>query len=398
MTRLIAAAAACSLTWACADEVPVAVQGNAGTSGVAGDGSGGGYFIDDEAAGGAAGAAGAADRCGPPGDDASCGGETFAGKSVPLDIYIVFDQSGSMCACLDSGAGQLCLESGCNTTRLDAVRGAIEQFALDPSSAGIGIGLGVFGQQEIGETSCDEGSYGVPVVPMGALPDQAETLSEALAQLQPIGETPTGAALRGACGYARDYRSTEPQHQVVILLLTDGRPEAPSTCRGGAGQCCPSLADAVLAAQDCRSTTGIRTFVLGVGPLLENLEQIAVAGGTDRAYFVQGGDVGSEVRAALNRIRGDAAIPCELQLPDPPPGETLAFDAVNLDYEGAECELTPFSAVASAEQCGDEDGWHYDDPVSPGRVLLCPKSCDRVSGPGGRLYYSVGCDTRIRIR
>ena len=74
----------------------------------------------------------------------------------------------------------------------------------------------------------------------------------------------------------------------------------------------------------------------------------------------------------------------------------LAYGEVNLDYESADCERTLFSAVSSADECGDEDGWHYDDPRAPSRVLLCPRSCDRVSGPGGNLYYSVGCDTRIR--
>jgi hypothetical protein len=390
----------CSLAGACAEEVPVDVKPGDGRSGAAGAGVGG-FLVEDEPGGaGGAGAGGASGSgsvdCGPPDDAATCGGDVFVGKSVPLDIYIMFDQSGSMCACLDAGAGQLCLESGCNTTRLDAVRQAIEEFLVDPNSSGIGVGLGVFGQQEIGQTSCDAALYGEPAVSVGTLPEQAGALSDALSLLQPTGETPTGPALRGACAYARDYRATTPQHQVVLLLLTDGRPEAPSTCRGGEGTCCPSLDDAVQAAEQCRNEIGIRTFVLGVGPLLDNLEQIAVAGGTDQAYLVQGGDVGTEVLRALNRIRGSAAIPCELALPEPPLGEALALDEVNLEYEGAECARTPFSAVPSAGDCADDDGWYYDDPASPSRILLCPRSCDRVSGPGGNLYYSVGCTTRIR--
>jgi hypothetical protein len=308
----------------------------------------------------------------------------------------MFDQSASMCACLDAGAGQLCLESGCNTTRLDAVRQAINEFLVDPNSAGIGVGLGFFGNQDIGETSCDAATYGEPAVSVGTLPEQAGALSDALSLLQPTGETPTGPALRGACDYARDYRATAPEHQMVLLLLTDGRPEAPTTCRGGSGTCCPSIDDAVQAAEQCRTEVGIRTFVLGIGPLLDNLQQIAVAGGTDQAYLVQGGDVGTEVLRALNRIRGSAAIHCELALPEPPLGEALALDEVNLEYEGAECARTPFSSVPSAADCGDEDGWYYDDPASPNRILLCPRSCDLVSGPGGNLYYSVGCSTRIR--
>jgi hypothetical protein len=391
-TRSLALTAlGCAVAWACADESRVEVLPSAGDSG-----SGGGGSFVEESLGGSGGQAGSAtEGCGPPADSATCGGETFVGKSLPLDIYVMFDQSGSMCACLDAGAGQLCV-SECNTTRLDAVRQAVEQFLLDSSSAGIGVGLGLFGQQPIGMTSCEAEVYGSPLVTMGQLPEQADALSEALRSLEPVGETPTGPALRGACAYARDYRETTDQHQVVLLLLTDGRPEAPSTCRGGLGQCCPSLDDAVQAADECLNTTGIRTFVLGVGPLADNLEQIATAGGTDRPYLVEGGDVGAEVLAALNRIRGSAAIPCELALPEPPPGDVLAYDEVNLEYEAAECERTLFSAVTSAAECGEEDGWYYDDADSPGRVLLCPRSCDRVSGPGGNLYYSVGCDTRIR--
>src|SRR5690606_37981748 len=194
---------------------------------------------------------------------------------------------------------------------------------VDPASAGIGVGLGLFGQQEIGQTTCDGETFGEPAVTVGALPDQAAALSDALSGLQPVGETPTGPARRGACAYASQHRAATAGNQMVILLLTDGRPEAPTTCRGGEGTCCPSIDDAVAAASECRNEVGIRTFVLGVGPLLDNLEQIAVAGGTDQAYLVQGGDVSTEVLRALNRIRSSASIPCELALPEPPLGEAL---------------------------------------------------------------------------
>jgi von Willebrand factor type A domain len=365
---------------------PVLNDSRVGDDFMAGDGSNDGGDSGQELA------------CRARNEGTACVGQTYAGESIPLDIYIMFDQSGSMCSCLDPDAAQTCPNPACGETRLDAVRNATERFLLDPESAGIGVGLGLFGKQPIGQASCDVADYAAATVGVGPVPEHAASVVQALGQLQPTGETPTGAAIRGACSYAGSWKRQVPHHQVVILLLTDGKPEAPVTCQGGEGACCPSLDDAVTAAEECRTGSEIETYVLGVGPLLGNLEQIAVAGGTDRAYLVEGGDVSAQVLDALNRIRGAAAIPCQLQLPQPPNGQTLAFDKVNLEYESSECESTLLYSVQNAAECGSEDGWYYDDPANPQTIHLCPGSCDRVSAPGGSLQYSVGCATQFRIR
>lgn len=394
--------AACSSDERPAGEAPGASAPILGGAGI------GNHFIDGDpddglpgsggSDGGGSAGEGGQGSCNAPDEGAGCVGETYAGESITLDIYIMFDQSGSMCSCIDAGASQICPDPDCAQTRLDAVRAATDQFLHDPKSAGIGVGLGLFGKQPIGQASCLAGDYEAAGVAIGALPGNASTIMAALNQLEPTGETPTGAAIRGACTYARGYKQSAQGHQVVILLLTDGKPEAPATCQGGQGACCPSLDDAVTAAAECRSAAEIKTYVLGVGPLLENLEQIAVAGGTGSAYLVEGGDVSSQVLEALNRIRGDAAIPCEVSLPTPPVGQVLAYDQVNLEYESSVCESTLFYSVQTAAECAAEDGWYYDDPSAPQSIHLCPKSCERVSGPGGRLFYSVGCATQFRIR
>jgi hypothetical protein len=347
---------------------------------------------------GEGGASSGTDGCSPPQSETECVGETYAGESLPLDIYIMFDQSGSMLTRVEPVEGQPCPDSGC-PTRLDAIREATTQFLGDPASAGIGVGLGYFGQQPFGQASCDGADYESAAVSIGTLPEHGTALLESLNGIQPTGETPTGAAIRGACSYAGAWKQSSVGHEVVILLLTDGKPEAPFTCQGGGGPCCPTLSDAVEAAEECRSGTGaIKTYVLGVGPLLGNLEEIAVAGGTERAYLVEGGDVTGQVLNALNRIRGDAAIPCQLQLPHPPEGQTLRYDQVNLSYADFACVDTTFYSVQSGAECGTEDGWYYDDPSNPTTIQLCPQSCDRVSAPGGNLFYSVGCATEFRIK
>ncbi|HYI04531.1 MAG TPA: vWA domain-containing protein [Reyranella sp.] len=335
------------------------------------------------------------DMCVIEDDGSGCVGEAYEGESIPLDIYIMFDQSGSMCNCVDpvfDMIGRPCPDAECKATRMDAVREAARLFMDDPESRGIGVGLGYFGKQPIGEASCDEADHVDAAVEIGVLPAQAERMMSSLDEIEPTGETPSGAAIRGACQYAQSHKQDNPGHETVILLLTDGRPEAPRTCNDF-GTCCPTIEDAVEAATEClEGDPGVKTYVLGVGPMLDNLDGIAAAGGTERAYLVEGGDVANQVLEALRIIRGDA-IPCTMALPDAPGGMALAYDEVNITYASPDCEPTYYSYVESVDAC-DDGGWYYDDATSPQKIHLCPTSCDQVSAPGGKLVFTVGCETR----
>jgi hypothetical protein len=306
-----------------------------------------------------------------------CVGHLFEGEAVPLDIYIMFDQSGSM---LNDVGGM---------TRLRAVQDATTAFLRDPASEGIGIGIGYFGYLPIGATSCDDAQYSTPDVEVTL---DHEPIVASLAGREPTGETPTAAALNGACEYASAWKTEHPGRSVVILLVTDGKPEAPVSCAGGG--CCPTIDEAAAAAQKCLDTKPkVPTYVLGVGPELESLDRIAESGGTRAAYLVGDDDVTANVLAALNAIRGEAAIPCSLEIPPAPSGEALDYGAVNLLYAPSACDYSAIYHVGEPSQCGDEGGWYYDDPSNPHRVELCAVSCDQVSRPGSRLRFSVGCET-----
>jgi len=321
--------------------------------------------------------AGNAGDCGTPALN-GCVGTLYEGESLPLDIHIMFDQSGSM---LNDVGG---------LTRLAAVQQATSDFLRDPESAGIGVGIGYFGFQPIGETSCDEASYASPVVPVS---EDHEPIVASLDAREPTGETPTAAALRGACSYASTWKQGHPGRAVVVLLVTDGKPEAPVSCQNGG--CCPDIDDAEAAALSCfDDQPNIPTYVLGVGPELDQLNRIAQAGGTKRAYLVGNEDVAANVLAALSTIRGDAEIPCSLEIPKAPEGESIDLGAVNLlaGSLGIDCS-SPIYHVEAAQDCGAEGGWYYDHPDSPKSVELCPTSCESVSRPGSRLRFSIGCAT-----
>jgi Mg-chelatase subunit ChlD len=361
-----------------------------------GGGSGGGGLIgtptggSDPSGGGSSNTAGGS--TGGPGScpitvgNTGCVGEVYVGENIPLDIYIMFDQSGSM---LNDVGGM---------TRMEAVRRATNEFLLDDKSAGIGVGIGYFGYQPIGMTSCDPVNYQNAAVGVAPLPGNAQPIIDSLAGIQPTGETPTGAAIRGACTYASSWKQGNPGRAVVILLVTDGKPEAPLSSK--AGICSPTLEDAVQAATSClQSDAAIRTYVLGVGPYLGNLGQIAEAGGTKQAYLVESGDVTAEVLAALNRIRGDASIPCQFKVPRPPEGETLDLGQVNLVFTDTACQTRTIYYVEKAESCdANLGGWFYDNPASPQSIQLCGRTCDDVSVPGSQFLLSVGCTTVVSIR
>ncbi len=352
----------------------------------AGSGSGGSASIGFGSGGQGSGATGnsgttvgsagnTAQNCNPGPVD-GCQGVSYEAESIPHDIYIMFDQSGSM----QTDVGGM--------TRLQAVQRATEQFLRDPDSAAISVGIGYFGFLPIGQVSCDQKTYATPAVDITL---NHEAVISSLDARMPTGETPTSAALDGACSYATNYRQHHAGRGVVILLVTDGKPEAPASC--AMGGCCPTLAQAVASASTCAGT-GVPTYVLGVGPLLDSLNQIAEGGGTKSAYLVGDQDVTTNVLNALRAIRGDAKIPCDLEIPPANPGETIDYTRVNVFYAPAgDCNYAPVYGVQSKSSCDANGGWYYDNPSAPTTVKLCPTSCSAVSQPGAGLKLSLGCDT-----
>jgi hypothetical protein len=326
--------------------------------------------------------------CVPAAVQNGCVGERYVGETLPLDIYVMFDQSGSMSTVEQGGV-----------TRIDAVRAAMSAFMRDRASAGLSLGIGYFGQEPIGETTCDPADYASADVDIGPLSKNAQAIAASLAARRPTGETPSGSAIRGACGYTKAWKAAHPGRDVVILLVTDGEPKAPVTCGdAGTGACCPTLSDAVTATSECLAgTQAIKTFVLGVGPYLGNLNQIAAAGGTKQAFLVSGGDVPAKVLDALNAIRVAAQVPCELAIPDPPTGHVLDLTRVNVVRTSIRCESATIGYRESGSTCDSTGGWYFDDPNAPMKVVLCKASCNDVSMPGEQLSFSLGCD-RVSIR
>ena len=287
--------------------------------------------------------------------------------------------------------------------RIDLVRDAVNDFITSPEISGVGVGISYFGANALGSASCDPTDFSVAAVDVAPVtPAHANVLTASLATVEPTGETPTGPAIEGGCMYVNTWSGENPGRGVVMLVVTDGIPGAPVTCDQDA-TCCPSIIGAVEQASAClRGDVAVRTYVLGVGPALDDLNSIASAGGTDDAYLVTGdGDVAAEVVAALHEIRNEAVIPCELKLPVPDNGEPLETGLVNVQYRPntAEEETHTVYFRESLTECDAvTGGWFYEEEVDASadavrdRVILCPATCSAVTwSTTAELGIALGC-------
>lgn len=236
-------------------------------------------------------------------------------------------------------------------------------------------------------------SYATPLVPLTPFAN-ATVLNSAIDATQPAGGTPTLPAIQGAIAYAQQVAQAHPLDKAVVVLATDGDPGF-----GINGQFTPGCTDndiphvAAVAQAALGGTPPISTYVIGVGPDLQNLDAIAMAGGTKKAIIVPVSNptqTQDAFRAALDTIR-TASVPCVLSIPQPPNGQKINPSAVNvvLVAGGGQQQVLMYSPG-----CSDAGGWHYDDPNNPTQVQLCTTACAKAQGDAsGQVTLAFGCLT-----
>jgi len=222
-----------------------------------------------------------------PGDDA--GACETAPVPPPVDVLLVLDQSSSMGTRTPLGP-----------TLWQALTSALDVFMGSPASEGLGIGAVFFpaSSSPVACRACDPGCYAAPEFAIASLPAARADLTATLRAREPSGGTPTAAALRGARTHLEAWAASHPDHEVVMVLATDGQ----------ASECSPTDAFglAALAAEALAGPASIRTFVIGVGGVDAADAEVALAGGTSRAYAVGTSLAESDFLAALEDIRARA--------------------------------------------------------------------------------------------
>jgi hypothetical protein len=85
---------------------------------------------------------------------------------------------------------------------------------------------------------------------------------------------------------------------------------------------------------------------------------------------------------------------CDWPLPEPPSGQALDLMAVNVRYTSPSGFATSLGKVDSAADCATFlDGWYYDDPAKPTKIVACPQSCAGVEAGGAQAKVEAlfGC-------
>jgi hypothetical protein len=347
---------------------------------------------------------------GQQGDSGSGGGACAAehkkAEQLPLDMFIMLDQSGSMDEMVSGGQ-----------TKWQAVTAALNTFVNQPGTAGIGVGINYFGLPDSGQQcsptcvtdadcgafgpcfigicfncaaagadSCNAAVYAKPDVEIAPLPGVAPLITASIAKHMPNTSTPTSAALQGAVDHAKKWATQNPSHVVIDLLATDGDPTECDTDLNNINN---------IAKAGATGMPKVLTFVIGVGNSLGALNGIAAAGGTGQAFIVDtNGNANQQFLDALNQIRG-AALSCSYLIPTPEAG-TPDYSLVNVQYTpggGGMPVIIP--KVANKGACpAAGDAWYYDDNTNPTKILLCDATCTKLSmDANGQIDILLGCTT-----
>jgi hypothetical protein len=316
---------------------------------------------------GQGGAGGKGTSSSPPTGDANCGSQTANTTREPPDVLLVLDRSSSMfytisqdCFCSDADAAaagttsfQLCADTTNCQTRWSAVKPAVTDTVANAKD--VNWGLKFFPTAGVAQCSVSN----TMEVEIG--PNNADTIKGQVDNATVSLSTPTTAALKAATTYLKSLTDNRPR---FILLATDGEPN----CANGQinRTDVPGAANAAKAAYDA----GFPVFVVGIGPNLGNLSQLASAGGTKDYYPVSSPQDLVNAFADISKVVAS----CTFTLSSTPPD--INNIGVYLDKNLVEKDPT--------------NGWSLGGGNKT--VILNGDSCDKVtSGKATEVQLLFGC-------
>lgn len=99
--------------------------------------------------------------------------------------------------------------------------------------------------------------------------------------------------------------------------------------------------------------------------------------------------------AVSTAVVSGAALACEYEIPPPPAGMDFDPDEVNVEFDDGMGGALQIGRVDDPSACaGVSDGWYYDVPAMPTRIVLCPQTCNTIQGfAQASVSIKFGCAT-----
>lgn len=328
---------------------------------------------------------------------AACATGSAAASLSGVNMLVMFDRSTSM----NMRANQ-------NGTRWQVTSKALTSFFASADAAGLQLALRFFPHDSpaagCNSESCDAGACSKPLVDLGMLtaapgdaqeaalidatnkaPPAEQTMGPGMQMMMTSQGTPIFAALDGALQWAKAQHQKTPNENSVVVLVTDGE----------AHGCDENIDHISKLAADALAADGTRTYAIGLtGSQVGDMNRIAMAGGTTKGIFVSdGANTEQALLDALGAIRGQI-LDCDFPVPAPKPGATVNLNEINVNFTNGAGVASTFAQVGSEAQCTGVQGWYYDDPAAPKRIVLCKSTCDTVAADKmAKLDILLGCAT-----
>jgi hypothetical protein len=317
--------------------------------------------------------------------------------SSPLDIYFMFDRTGSM--------GRDCEYENGETAPVDS-KACFATYAMADylTSVTPSVDTRLAFQFMSYKDGCDGAPYSQPLVDFTELPLPVDhALIQAISDETFRGGwgTQIEGALIGISAYTTEARSAG--REMIGVLMTDGDPE-------GCDENIDNLAQII---RDHLEATGIRTFIIGMeGATESNLEQLALAGGADPHsdfcggleppchYWNVGNGSGDAIQSALTAIAGQATpFPCKYDLDEVGDSVSGGLDLDTLNVQLSQNgDTTLIGKVAGESNCpAVAPAWYFDSNATPNEVILCKSACDLVTAAesGATLSIVGGCSETV---
>jgi len=299
-----------------------------------------------------------------PTGDANCGAVTHETTRQPVDVLLVLDRSGSMdysiasdCYCTTNtalGGGTLCPDTKDCTTRWNSVEPAVKTTLESSKYVNWGLKFFPSGSSSCGVTSTMEVS--VASDSAATIQTQIDTATKSLS-------TPTAAALSAATAYLKTVKDSNKK---FILLATDGEPNCGGTPANINNSDVPGATTAASAAE----TAGFPVYVVGIGPNLDNLTQIAKAGGTTDYFQVSSPEQLAKALSDISNMVGSCTYKVDATPPDPN-------------------NIAVYVNKQKVDQ-GTNDGWTYDSSAQA--IVLAGSYCDDIlAGKDTTVQILFGC-------